>query len=373
MKIKLNCRHYKGDKPCFYHKRYKAKCALCRYYQIRGVRIIIIKLAAAGDVLRTTSILPGLKEKYKASYITWVTRKDAKELLRSNHLVDEVLVADDFDTLARLTVQKFDMMINLDNAQDSAAIAGIIKAKKRIGYGLDENGAVRPFNEKAAHWLEMAMFDDVKKANRSTYQDIMLKISGLNPKNSKDIILNLNEEELRFSKNFAKKNGIKKSDILVGVNTGGGTRWLLKRWTKEGYISIINMLNKKAGIRIMLFGGPHEKKLNGVILSRIKGKIIDGGCDNSLREFAALVNLCDVLVTGDSLGLHIGVALKKYVIALFGPTSSAEVELYGRGRKISPDMDCLCCYKPVCDKKPNCMEKIKVEEVLNAIKAYLKK
>ena len=52
-------------------------------------------------------------------------------------------------------------------------------------------------------------------------------------------------------------------------------------------------------------------------------KVIDAGCDNSLMDFAALIGLCDILVTSDSLALHIGVALKKYVVTLFGPTSWA--------------------------------------------------
>ena len=65
MKIKIDCRYYKGDKPCFYHKEYKVKCTACKYYKQEGKRILLIKLAAVGDVLRTTSVPPAIKDNIK--------------------------------------------------------------------------------------------------------------------------------------------------------------------------------------------------------------------------------------------------------------------------------------------------------------------
>jgi ADP-heptose:LPS heptosyltransferase len=96
--------------------------------------------------------------------------------------------------------------------------------------------------------------------------------------------------------------------------------------------------------------------------------LIDTGCTNTLREFGALLDLCDVLVTGDAMALHIAIALKKKVVALFGPTSQAEIELYGRGKKLFADMDCLCCYRPTCDIRPSCMDTITPEQIFAVIK-----
>ena len=95
-----------------------------------------------------------------------------------------------------------------------------------------------------------------------------------------------------------------------------------------------------------------------------KTRIIDAGCDNSLMEFASLVNLCSLLVTSDSLALHIGVALKKKIVAFFCPTPSAEIELYGMGIKIVPNIGCLCCYKPKCDIPPE----YDVDEIAGAVR-----
>jgi ADP-heptose:LPS heptosyltransferase len=52
------------------------------------------------------------------------------------------------------------------------------------------------------------------------------------------------------------------------------------------------------------------------------------------------------------------------VVALFGPTAAAEVDLQGNGTKILSDLDCLCCYRTTCTRQPSCMERIAPERVL---------
>ena len=64
-----------------------------------------------------------------------------------------------------------------------------------------------------------------------------------------------------------------------------------------------------------------------------------------MRHFAALLGHCDVVVTGDTLAMHLALALGRRTVVLFGPTSAAEIELYGLGEKVVPDMACLSCYK----------------------------
>jgi heptosyltransferase-2 len=72
------------------------------------------------------------------------------------------------------------------------------------------------------------------------------------------------------------------------------------------------------------------------------------------------------------MALHMAVALEKPVVALFGPTSAAEIELYGGGEKIQPPgLDCLVCYLPRCDKSPYCQELILPERVASAVEGLL--
>ena len=107
-------------------------------------------------------------------------------------------------------------------------------------------------------------------------------------------------------------------------------------------------------------------------MQKSRASLIDSGCGNSLEEFAALVGLVDILITTDSLALHVGCALGKNVVVLLGPTSSSEIELYGKGKKIyAKGMDCLCCYKQNCSLKPNCMDRILPKQVLEAVRYFL--
>lgn len=73
------------------------------------------------------------------------------------------------------------------------------------------------------------------------------------------------------------------------------------------------------------------------------------------------------MVSSDTMAAHAGLALAKKLVVLFGPTSINEFEIYGRGIKLSANMDCLGCYQTECEKKPNCMDLLSPEIVENAI------
>jgi len=100
--------------------------------------------------------------------------------------------------------------------------------------------------------------------------------------------------------------------------------------------------------------------------------LFESGTNNTIREFASLINLCDLIITSDSLAMHIAIALKKHVIVFFGPTSSAEIELYGRGIKIEAPIECVCCYLTKCSKSPTCMDNLTVDILFERVKEFYK-
>lgn len=367
--LRNDCRYFGGDRPCKYHKEDGFKCDDCQYYAPRDFRILIVKLDSIGDVLRTTSILPGLKTKYPDSYITWITNKESKELFRANQYVDEVL--EPGDGAVRLQVEYYDHVINLDPSAKSAALASLSRADKKFGFGLEQKGNVFTFNDEANTWFEMGAFDDVKKANKNTYQRIIHEICNLPFTDDSRIVLNLLPEEQSLAVEFMRDNNIKPAETVIGLNTGAGPRWKQKKWTFQGFVELIEMIDAKLHSRILLYGGPHEKERNKRLQELFAGKVIDTGHDNTLREFFALLSLCDVAVTGDTIALHALLGLGKKVVALFGPTSAQEIEMYDRGSKIVADLDCTCCYRHDCDREPNCMQSIEPVVVYKEIKKLL--
>ncbi len=369
-KVAYTCQYYLGDRPCIWHKQSGVLCE-CEHYTPLKESLLIIKLDAVGDVLRTTCLLPGINNKWPDARITWVTREEAKPLLENNPYLTEV-VSYGPDAVVHLVSRSFDRVINLDSGKISSGLAAMVKAKEKIGYVLHEDGYVTATNTSAEKWLRLGVFDDLKKANEQTYQDIMCSIVDLTTDGMK-YVLELTEEEKHNGKEYLQSLGIDFNKPVVGIHTGGGGRWTRKQWGEESFVSLIATLRKEvnSNIQVLLFGGPLEGDQNKRIVEKLGDSVFDSGCENSLRHFAALVNHCSVMLSGDTLAMHMALAMGKRVVVLFGPTSSAEIELFGMGEKIVPEMDCLVCYLYTCDVDPYCMERISVDMVKQAVARQL--
>jgi heptosyltransferase-2 len=367
--IAFDCRYFLGDRPCSWHKQEQVHCTCDRYDPIRE-QILIIKLDAMGDVLRTTAILPALAEAHPGGAITWVTRPESIALLAKNPYLAEV-VPYGADTLVHLFNRTFDRVINLDAGKISAGLAALARSPRKDGFLLTETGQVTPTNEAARAWLEMGLFDDLKRRNTRTYQSIMAEILGL-PLAKCRYVLQLSDEEQARARSHLERLGVDLDAPIVGLNTGAGGRWQLKQWRLDGFLELCTQLRLDLGAQILLLGGKAERDRHERLAADSLVPVFDAGNDNDLRHFAALVAQCNVVVSGDTLAMHIALATERRVVVLFGPTSAAEIELYGLGDKLYPDMNCLGCYKETCDLVPNCMDLIGVDLVAKAVKRQLR-
>ncbi len=368
--VAFDCRHFLGDRPCLWHKREGALCH-CDHYEPVAKRILIIKLDAIGDVLRTTSVLPPLAQAHPDAAIDWLTRPEALPLLQNNSYLSDVIALGP-EAFARLSVQPYDEVINLDPGKTSVALAKLASGARTTGFALDDRGHVMATNSAAEMWLKMGLFDDLKKANTRSYPDIMCEIMGL-PSDGTRYVLELEQAEVDSARARLDELGIAFDKPVIGLNTGAGQRWALKKWREDGFVDLIDKIHEDHGsdAQVVLLGGQRELERNARIAARSKSPVFNAGFEPDIRRFAALVSHCDVTVCGDTLALHLAIALGGRVVALFGPTSSAEIELFGSGRKIAPEMDCLVCYKAECDFVPNCMDLITSEMVKNAVSAEL--
>ena len=139
MQIKTDCKYYLAYKPCKFHKEDGRICENCTDYNPIGIRILIVKLDALGDVLRTTSILPAIKKKYPVSEITWVTKKNAFLLLEGNPYIDRKLAIEDNFSQYLLT-ESFDIGICLDADPQSASILTLANSKEQFGFMSNKDG-----------------------------------------------------------------------------------------------------------------------------------------------------------------------------------------------------------------------------------------
>jgi len=336
------------------------------------MEILIVKLGAIGDVIRTTSILSGLKSKYKDYSINWITQKESFDILRNNNLIDKIyLMEGDIENKAKN--KEYDLIINLEDSYEACELVSKINKKKIIGSYLD-NGKIT-YTEDSSLWFDMGLVskfgkekaDSLKVENKRTYQEIIYKILNLDYKNQLPV-LNLSKEELEFRRKFAEKNNIENNGLVIGINTGAGGRWQDKKLSIEKTAELIDKITKEIkNCKIILFGGAEEKERNNKIKELSKTTIIDARCDNSLMEFASLIDLCNILVSSDSLAMHIGIALKKKVVCFFYVTSAAEIELYNNGSKIIGKGKSYCSYEAKCKYPP----KWDINEIVNAIKSLI--
>lgn len=333
-------------------------------------RILIIKLASAGDVLRTTALLSGLKERYPDSYITWIVDSLGRELLEGIANIGRILIYGD-KSVSLLKEEDFDIIISLDKDIKAVSLAMFIKASKKDGYGMDKKGRLCPLNKDAEYSYLLGVDDDLKFfKNKKTYQELIFDIAGLEYKNNL-YELALDRKHIDFADNFFKTNNLDKKDVIIGINTGAGKVFANKNLRKEKVVELIELLYREMHAKIVLLGGPLEREINEYVEKEIGHKVINSGCDNSLKDFAALINNCALIIAADTLAMHMAIALKKPVIALFGPTCAQEIDLYNRGCKIITQANCAPCYKNKCGKKPTCMDEIDLNKILKAAKGLM--
>lgn len=363
MHVKSDCRLFLGDRPCVWG----GQCEGCEHYAARGEHIVVVKLAAAGDVLRTTSILPPLKKAHPDSYITWVTDPGALPLVRLNPYVDRAL-AFSFDTWLTLSVEMIDSIFCLDKEVRACALASSLECSEQFGFALSTSGGIEPVNEGARYDYELGLSDEMKfHENKMTYPEIFCRTAGLEYA-GEPYTLVLPERSIEYARDFLA--GLSFTEPLVGLNVGAGPVFANKAWTPQGYAALANGIREHLGGTAIVLGGPDDRERSEAVMALAPEATVDGGLHEVL-DFASIVGMLDAAVTGDTLAMHIAIALGVPTVVLFGPSAHQEIELFGAGGKVLTPLDCSPCYRRTCDVSPSCMDAIEVDEVFKALKEAL--
>src|SRR3989344_5416376 len=295
------------------------------------MKILVIKLGALGDVVRTLPILPALKEKFPQAEIHWVTKKNALELFYNNKYVGKVFALEEKNLLE----EEYDKVYNFEIEEEATDLAMKIQANDKKGFGKGGDYATA-LNPAAEYYLNTVFDDALKKENKKTYQEMMFEAAELPYSAEKyRIELILSDEEIKNANKFALDNRIC-TEKLIGIHVGAGKRWHSKAWHLENVRDFIRK-TKERGYEIILFGGPDEVESHAKISSELlqEGiKIHMRNTASNVREFISLVNLCKYMVCSESFALYISLALNKKTICLIFCTSPDEVEGYGVLNKV---------------------------------------
>ena len=367
MNFKTDCRHFHGDVPCAPGKI----CENCDDYVAVKNRILLVKLGAMGDVLRTTPCLRKLRSQYEPCRLTWVVESESAPLLKHNPMVDRVVVWGP-EALARVMVEEYELVVGLDKDPGAAALVTIARSQKKLGFALDTSGAITFLNKAAEYAHRLGLDDELKfRLNKKTYQEMIFDIMGLDW-NMDDYELHLPPDAVSRGKSFIESVTQKGSGPIIGFNPGAGPRWPLKKWTIEGFASLADRLAEKMNARIIILGAPVDRERNSRIAELAKSPVSLANHEMDILTFAGALAALDAVVTGDTVAMHLGLAVHTPTVCIFGPTSPVEVETYGRGVKVITPLECAPCYKTQCERSPSCMELIGVETVFESLCRVLK-
>ena len=296
--------------------------------------ILICKIGALGDVVRTTPILRVLSGR-----IFWITSKEAKEILPKLKNL-EILTEDtiDFDYLSRIN---FDLILNLEENETLAKNLSLLKTEKIIGVYYDFEEQKLKYTQESEKWYDMSLIskygkekaDFLKWNNRKSYQKILFEI----------VEKKFNGEEY-FLDYKLKNKKIQTEEIIVAIEKRAGNTWPMKKWP---YYEELKKRIEKEGFKVFY-------------LSQRE----------SLKEYMEDIDKATVLICGDTLAMHLGLYLKKKVIALFICTSPWEIYGYNRLIKIINPYLKQAFYRRDYDER--LVKGIKVDDVFTAFQKVVK-
>lgn len=347
--VHIDCRHFKGDLPCTPHKNTGVKCGNCPQYSPVDKRILIIKLGAIGDVIRTTPLLRKMRIEFPNSKIYWLTK--SPEVLPAD-AVDFILPYN-LESITYLQHASFDILVNLDKDLDACSLARGTHSTEKFGFTL-KHGVVFPFNEEANHKYLTGLFDDLSKANVLSYPQEIFNMMGWEFQGEEYVFDN--QEHLGITWDLPKGK-------RIGLNTGCGDRWTTRLWPEEHWIELIQKLNASGFVPILLGGAQEDEKNKS--LSTKTGAFYPGYF--KLPVFINLMNQMDLIITQVTMAMHIAVALQKKLVLMNNIFNPHEFDLYGRGELLEPSVTCECYFSGMCKKGDSCMKELSPASVHQSV------
>lgn len=353
--VKQDCKHFRGNIPCKPNKVNGSTCNACSDYVQISKRILMIKLGALGDVIRTTPLVIKFRELYPNCHITWLTQSPA--VLPQNE-IDSILKPDAF-SLFLIENSTFDIAINLDKELEACLLLNKTTANEKYGYNW-ENGKIIPATPAAEHKIMTGFFDDLSKRNTKSYLQEIFEICHLQF-NYEPYLINKNEALIdKWRQTFV---GLANGKKIIGLNTGCGPRWNTRLWSNESWEDLSKQLVQQ-GFYPVFLGGELEHEKNQQFAQHT-GSFYPGHF--SLEEFIAITAACDTIVTQVSMMMHIATALQKQMVLMNNIFNAHEFELYNRGEIIQPSVGCECYYGNTCKRGNSCMHDLKPDEVFAAV------
>ncbi len=335
-----------------------------------GKRILIVNVNWVGDVIFSTPFIKAIRDAYPDAYIACLIHPRCVQILEGSPRIDEIIVYDEegrhksfigkLMLVASLRKNNFDIAFILHRSFTKALLTFLSGVKERIGYPTKNRGLL----------LTRTIDLPEEEIHKVEYFLGLARGSGIEVRESSYEFF-VQDADRESMKKFLKEHGVMYKDRLVVLCPGGN--WGPKRWPKQNFASLADMLAEGLGAKIVLSGAKKDSALVEEIRGMMRSVPVISCGKTTLKELGALVEMSDLVIANDSGPMHLAVAMKSHVIALFGPTSPALTGPYGKGnyKVIWKTEGCeVPCYDVTCTDN-RCMALITVEDVFEESKKVL--
>lgn len=283
----------------------------------------ISPIVSYGDVFRCTCLL----EDFKDCHVTWISAPQAGDLLTGNHLIDSLILADNPTDVPTDALQPhYQTIINLEKRQDWCDFAAASSADLHYGFKDSTGDRIDNYGFFPASAQALAAYQNTSE---HPIQRALFRMCGREWAGQRYVL----GYQPRITQIYD-----------IGLNHHVGPKWPTKTWPQHHWQTLHDELSKNYAIS-------WQQSLN------------------SIQHYIDWLASCRLVITCDSLGLHLSLALKKKIVALFGPTPPEQVYMYGCGVKLTPTCQrpCIPCFESTCDKPDPCMEHLTVDMVVEAV------
>lgn len=336
-------------------------------------RILVIRLSALGDVVRTVPAVVSLSEAYPEAKITWVTEELGASFLRGHPALERVMVFPKSLTAVRrmaafvkeLRKEEYDIVADFHGLLKSALICRAAKAERKVGYGRTGTKERSQFA-----YAETVSVPEGKLCRYARNMAMAEYLGGKEP-NPANLLHGPDPVRGELSSFFENLPG---GGPVFAVHQGTKPRATYKRWPGERYAALADALVRKFGGRVVLTWAPEEREQVEAIAASAKEKVHLAPRTETPLELGYLLSRSDMYIGSDTGAAHIATIAGTPVLAIFGPTDPVENEPgpYSPHEMVLKDTECSPCRDMKCERRA-CMEAVEVEDVLAGVERLLRR
>lgn len=343
-------------------------------------KILQIKFYGIGNIVMLLPTMAAIRGHFPDAEIDMLSLSSNREMLEGNRFIDNSyflkygnnlfqLFVSFFKNIWILRRKKYDMILDFEQfAKISSIMAFLIGARIRIGFET-------PAQRRDLLYTKKVIYLDFKHMVETFAR--IATAAGVEVNELSPVRINVSRENILKIKRIELENSISKDDIMIGIHAGTSDNFVYRRWPKENFARLADMLIGKYNARIIFTGV--EKELVEEIIAFMNNKALNLCGQLGIKELCALIERCDFIISNDTAPVHIASAMGTPVVAIFGPNTpflygprgDYDIILYNE-LYCSPCMTNFNAKTSYC-KEPRCISSITVEEVFDRIgEKYLK-